>query len=695
MATQKKKQKMGSAGGSAAAGGMNFQGRVAALAIAHALVEYDDYSALALDTGYQLKSVHLETCNEIDDIVLEGSYRVFIQAKRSLPLSDLPISQLSKVIHQFVRHHHNEWKQDDRYVLATSTESSSRIIIDLRKITTSLRLNASALSSNPYTLAEQDVIEKIKNLIEFHWLETKGSKPSEIELINFLKIIWILPLDIGSNGSDERLAISLLRSRSIIDAPLLWTATVNLASNLMENRQSVDLNGIVRALGSHIKLKGEKKSALEEYKLTITHGSFSAGKEVVLFDGFRGIDALCIGEYGRFNEDGTRTFQFSENCCTLPDGTTQPILYRGATVTGLRRFISSNQSLFRERKIVVLPRSCGEKPDKGIYAVAHEQLLSKIIFNKPNLFNCLSCGYPLSEDRALSVEVDEEGMALDVGFIHKRCQRPSLRVLGEIQSELFAEFPDLTDFDYEGWVLANRFGKSTLSQFLHNGVVATAGWQFAPSASLRGSWCVRVNLEDDSAGYVTQRGKVERFGMKEAHEKAKELSDFYLKQSEEKDPWVYTSDHSVSGTMIDVRRRFGATQKLLKCKSAEAISFDSGIDVAYSSRCYHYAPLVLLLSKDTGKPLLIDGAIYFLNDPFILSRFLENWKESGKNVDDYVVSVVPDDNTFDNLVLAATQNNHHVFIDPLFEENGEISSGVKVIPFEEVIEAILGSEQHE
>ncbi|MEX0139614.1 hypothetical protein MRBLMS1_000374 [Massilia sp. LMS1-1-1.1] len=695
MVKQNKKQKNGSAGGSAAAGGMNFQGRVAALAIAHALIEYEDYSALALDAGYQLESVHLETCNEIDDVVLEGSYRVFIQAKRNLPLSDLPTSQLSKVLQQFVRHYHNEWKQDDRYVLATSTESSSRIIIDLRKITTSLRLNASALSSNPYTLAEQDVIEKTKKMIEFHWLETKGYKPSEIEVINLLKIIWILPLDIGSNGSDERLAISLLRSRSIIDAPLLWTATVNLASNLMENRQSVDLNGIVHALGSYIKPKGEKKSALEEFKLTIKHGPISTGKEVVLFDGFRNMDALCIGEYERFSKDGRRIFQFSANCCTLPDGTTQPILYRGATVTGLRRFISSNQSLFRERKILFLPRSCGDKPDKGVYAVAHEQLLSKIIFNKTNLFSCLSCGYPLSEDRALSVEVDEEGMSLDVGFIHKRCQRPSLRVLGEIQSELFAEFPDLTDFDYEGWILANRFGQSALSQFPYNGVVATAVWQFAPSASLRGSWCVRVNLEDGSAGYVTQRGKVERFGMQEAHEKAKELSDSYIKQREKKDPWVYTSDHSVCGTMLDVRRRFGATHKLLKCESAEATSFDSGIEVAYSSRCHHYAPLVVLLSKDTGKPLLIDGAIYFLNDPFVLSRFLENWKDAGKNVDDYVVNVVSEDTTFDNLVLAATQNNHHVFIDPLFEENGEIVSGVKVIPFKEVIEAISGSEQYE
>ncbi|MBW9336680.1 hypothetical protein FEE59_24480 [Herbaspirillum sp. RU 5E] len=694
MSTKAGKQPRGAGGGAAAASGMNFQCRVAALAMAHALIEYEDYSALSLDAGYRIKSIHLETCDEIDDVVLEGTHRVLIQAKRNLPLSDSPNSQLSKVIQQFVFHHlHHERKTDDRYILATSSESSSRITIDLRKITASLRLNADALKSNPLTLAEKDVIKKIKSLIERHWKQLKRSTPSEEEVLDFIKAIWVLPLDIEANGSDERLVVALLRSRSKIEAPLLWSATLEVAFDLMKNRQSIDINGLLNILGIYIKPEGEKKSALEDFKLDVAHGTVSTGKEVVIFDGYLGTDALCFGEFNRFRDDGTRTFQFSENSCILPNGTTRPIYYRGAAVTGLERFLSSHQELLRNKKSVFLHPACAEKPDEGVYAVAHRKLLSKMLFEKSNLFNCLICDSPISEDRALSVEIDEVGKSLDVGFIHKRCHRPSLRVLGEIQSELFSVYSYLTDFDYEGWILANRFGPSSLAQFPHDGVVATAAWQFASSSSSRGLWCIRVNLDDGSAGYVTQRGKVERFGKQEAYEKAAEFSDSYIKQLQQNDPWVYTSDHSVSGTLRDVRRRFGARHKLLKCKNAEAIPFDAAIDATYSSRNHHYAPLVVLLSKDTGKPLLIDGAIHFLADPFQLSQFLENWAEAGKNMDEYVVHVVSDDIAFDSLVVTANYNNYHIYINPIFGSDGVLMSGIEVVPLDEIIEAFSNAKQ--
>lgn len=686
--SHKKRQPKGSAGGAAAAGGMNFQSRVAALAMAHALTDSEDYSALALDAGYEIKSIHLETCDEIDDIVLEGTYRAFIQAKKNLPLSDSPNSQLSKVIDQFVRHHLYKNKPDDRYILATSLESSSRITVDLRKITASLRLNANALDSNPSTLAEQDVIKKIEKLIEFHWLKINNLKPSKLEIIGFMRLIFILPLAIEKQGSDERLAVTMLRSKSIIDANLLWSTTVTLALSLMQNRQSIDMVGLRNALGSYIKPKGEKKTALEEYKLSITVGAISTGKEVVVLDNFEETDAICIGGFERFNKNGRRNLHFFDNFCELPDNRKYPVLYRTATVTGLQRFLQSNKNILSKKKIFSLDLIKDSAPEENLFAVSHKNLLSKIIGEKNNLFRCLVCNSPLSEDRALSVEIDESGKPLDIGLIHKNCIRPSLRVLGEIQSELFSDHPYLIDFDYEGWVLANKYGPSSLSGFPHPGAVATAGWEFSASSALRGAWCIRVNLEDGSTAYVTHRGKVERFGKEQAHKRATEFNNSYIQQRELKDPLVYTGDHSVYGTMKDIQKRFGLSKKLLKCKSAEPILFDTAIDVAYSSKTHHYAPLVVLLSKDTGEPLLIDGAIYFLNDPFLLSRFLENWVEAEKKVTNYAVEVITDDNDFDNIVVTAIKNNQLIYIDPIFNGDGEIVDAVEVVTIEEMLKRI-------
>ena len=70
MATKKGKKLQGTSGGAAAAAGVGFQERVAALAMAHALVGSDDLGSFALGAGATLKSIHLETAQAIDDVVL-------------------------------------------------------------------------------------------------------------------------------------------------------------------------------------------------------------------------------------------------------------------------------------------------------------------------------------------------------------------------------------------------------------------------------------------------------------------------------------------------------------------------------------------------------------------------------------------------------------------------------------------------
>lgn len=60
MTAKSRKKKQGTAGGAAVAAGAGFQERVAAFAMAHALVGGDELASLALAVGQTLRSVHLD-----------------------------------------------------------------------------------------------------------------------------------------------------------------------------------------------------------------------------------------------------------------------------------------------------------------------------------------------------------------------------------------------------------------------------------------------------------------------------------------------------------------------------------------------------------------------------------------------------------------------------------------------------------
>jgi len=684
MTAKLKKKKQGTAGGAAVAAGAGFQERVAAFAMVHALIGGHGLAVLSLGAGQKLRSIHLETAQSIDDIVLRGDqFRVLIQAKRSVSLSEDLDSSLSKAIAQFVHHHETDGQPGDRYALATARRSSDRVTFDLRKLTESVRLNAQALVSDPLTEAEREVLGKTRKLISHHLRELRQGTVKDEDIDEILRCIWILPFDLEGGGSDETLALVLLKSRSIVEPKLVWASLLELASTLAGRRGSVDLAGLRERVGHLIKPEGEKKVAEDEFRLSVQQmNSVAAGKEVVVIDGFHGTEGITLAEFYRFAEDGRRRLTFKGERFTLPNGSVHKVLYRAATVEGTTRYFEANKASVAGREVVLWPYGGEDDPNESPWAKAHQAVLEGLIQRNRHLFRCVVCGDPVSENKAVVAEVDEEEVELAVGYVHQRCHRPSLRVLGEIRSELFAKFAVLKDFDYEAWILANRHGPSLISQGLRHDGIAYAAWNAAPTGTDRGTWCVRLDLEDGSCGYATERARVVRLGREEALQYAAKMSGFLEKTTKARDPFCYTSDRELYGAYSSIAPRLKQGQRLLKCVKVEAAQFTAAIDIAYSSKRNHYTPLVVPMDLDTGRPLDIRGSIPLITDPFQLFTFLENWSTAGIEVPPYAVAVVAEDRDFDMLVTSSFERGFQVVIDPLVDMRGTPLRGFVVTPTE-------------
>jgi hypothetical protein len=679
----------GTSGGAAAAAGISFQQSVAALAMTHAALDLKDYPLLGIVDDFGLKSIHLETPDVIDDVVLIGrANRILIQAKRTVALSDLPTSEYSSALKQFVTHHFTARADNDRYILATSTRSSDRIIFDLRKLTESVRLNANALQDNPLTEKEIDVVTKTHKLISHH-ISTVFNRPAlQSEIDEVFASIWVLPLDLDSGGRDEFTAITLLRSRSKVPPKLVWAVLLTLARSLAEQRTSVDIKGLRERVDQYLFAATQTKTFSDEFKFQlIRHNNMAAGKEVLIFDKFLGTDGYSIAEFSRFGTDGIRRIKFKGNDCILSDGSTHQYIYRSATMIGTTRFLEANLPLFENDKVTILPYTGDDNLDDSPWAKIHAELLDSKIHEKANFLTCLSCGDPISENKATLIEVDEEGHQGDIGFVHGRCHQARYRVLGELQSELFSKYSALIDFDFESWILANKFGPGILFSKALPAATARIAWKHGVPPLARGKWCIQILLDDGGSHYVTERGKVHRFGSDKISSAVEFINGNIAEGIKRRDPCCVTPDHSIFGTFSTIAPSLKVGERPLKWKEAKAVEFTSAIDEAYSSKQNYYAPLTVLINRETGEPLIMDGgAIFILSSPLDLATSIDNWRDAGMRIFNYGVSIIKNDAEFDAFAQSSLRSDVAIIIDPFLDLKGNLLKGYVVESFGEMFD---------
>lgn len=682
MAGKKKVQdSKGTSGGAAASGGVSFQQSVAAYALAHVLVGDTALQSFHLHRQFKFRSLHLESADEIDDVVILGeSHRALIQAKTNVSLSDLEGSMYGKALRQFVEHHVRDGRDGDAYILATSTDSSRRIVVDLTRLTESARLNSLALIENPLTAAEEEVLSKTRGLVLSFLADAGVSSLNEEKFLEIFRRLYVLPLDIEApRGRDLNSALLLLRGKAVIESNLLWAALTQLACSLMSNRGSIDKAGLDSRLGHHVDLSGHQKTLLEEVALeVVTPDNPSVGTDIVIFYAPGQEDQMIlISPSERFNSDGSKTTAFSRDGFKYRDGTLQHILCRSASSMGAKRFLSENQHLVGNRTVAAHQIHLTPDRESNEWAQLHKRFLRRLFTERREKLKCLVCGNPVSENGAHVVEVDEIGAQSAAGVTHKRCQYPGLRILGELHSPLFAQYSALRDFDFNRWIEAARNGASVLSSSAVQGK-ATMLWNSRPLGQPRGQWCVRVEANDGTTHYVSNRGKVLRFARHEAEIEAAEYQKRINTLADYGDPHCVSEDRQYAGSRTSLLERLPRGTAILQCLSASVVPFDLTIEKAYSNPGQFYAPVLLLVTPERGDSLDLAGSLVFLTDPFKIIAFLNNWRQASFELASIAAEVIDTDVEFDRIVCAGLAAGKGVLADPLFDTKRVLVSGIKL-----------------
>lgn len=683
-------------GGAAVNAGADFQQRIAAFLMVNMLSDISCVPAFGIGNGVEVREIRFESDDEIDDLVLITSNgRRFIQAKRALSLSDKVDSDFSSVLKQFVRQFCRDQSNDDEYILATSSRSSQKITKELRKLTYASRLNEEGADDNTLTVVENEVLTKTRSVCESHYLDAHGTTLTEEIFKRIFSKIHVAIIDVEEGQPLEHAAITLLSGKTNINARLVWDGLVAICLSLAKDRLSIDRGGLEKRIGHY--LSDEEQPGEEQIEHVLRAqmaGSISAGREVLMVENPEDGPDYLIMELIRFEDDGARRLKFFKNRVELLNGMSFKVVKRTSTYAGMERFLESSTEKYEDAEIVILAANIDEDLESKPFVKAYAEQRERMLEESNHLLKCIHCGEAISENQSPLIEIDQDDLDPDVGLIHSGCCRPNDRILGVIQSDLFEEHKHLKNFDYNLWFERSCRGPSLFAALakMQFGLSPIA-WKPDYEQFTRGAWCVQMNLEDGSARYVHERGRVVRYSEEKASEVAELFNTRFADGLLADDPWCYTSQDEGFVTYSVAMEHLGAEVALIKCLSAERVRYTKAIGEAYSKVENFYAPVIYLVDDATGSPMLIGDAHFLITDPLTIGRYVENWRKSGYEVGSFSVAIVENDDSFDRLVRNALARDEQVVVNPIFRPDGTLARGAPIANFYELLGSM--SEQND
>lgn len=684
-------------GGSATNAGIDFQQRVAAWLFVCMLLDNGDEWGMEAAHGRHMRSVAFETGQPIDDIRVgyDDAVFVYVQAKRTISLSSVASSEFVKVIEQFVAQFRGSISVQDCYVLATSSEASNKIIRELRKLLSSVRLDKEGYIQNPLSRSEADTLRIFREVVHSAFRSKADRDMSESEFAEFAARTHVEVFDVESGMPQERAAIALLGSvyTNKVQPGLLWSQLITNALIFATNRQSLSQASLRELVGRLAASKADdaERTDRETSPSFVFQGDLASGRECLVVKApIEGHDYLVV-ELFRFNDDCTKRLRFvAPDKCMFQDDSEFAVVYRSATWAGIERYFEDNRDAYKDREVAILPAKDINGVDRTPCA-SHYSALSRQRFPADDAFSaCLHCGKPVFEPFCVLAEVDDEGRVPVLGVVHKRCLRPIDRVLGRVTSDAFQNFPFLRNFDLYQWARLIRRGQgffnSVRSGNLENGKVVQMGWRPQGVVENGLSHCVGIRLNDGSIEYGTQRGKVERLSIEEAIRDAKFMNKSLVDARQHGDPYCVTSVRRVFGQRSTLMQIKGLEETCIEVNLAEIERYHSSIGDIYN-KCENYlAPLVLLRHLITEQPITLNHHLVLLTDPFSLHHYLRNWADAGVSIDDYELVVVTTDHDFDEYVRRFLAAGLGVVINPVMSTGMQLISGFVLRDITELVE---------
>jgi hypothetical protein len=241
-------------GGAAAGGGVEYQSKVAAWLAAHVLAEIA--AEVPWDLRAPIQDVACETGSAVDDIgagTAENG-QIFIQAKRRLVLSTSPTSDLASALGQCVRQHLASPldASRDRLVVAAGPNSAETVLSDLRRVLTKIRQlpAGAAFDAAASNQKEKKALDVVTDHVCREWTSSGGAPPELPGLRRFFDLLWVSPLALEGDDTEERHAKGLLRGVLAIpdEADAAWHRLVSFCATMISSRGRADRATFQRAL---------------------------------------------------------------------------------------------------------------------------------------------------------------------------------------------------------------------------------------------------------------------------------------------------------------------------------------------------------------------------------------------------------------------------------------------------------------
>ena len=272
----------GQAGGAAMGAGGNYQARVAALLGVYALAELDAQPPMGLTAP--VEAIACEVPDPVDDIVARttSGHTAAIQAKRTVSLNrertsaDGSLTPFASAIDQFVRQYHLVRERarsgeateldpaHDRFVLAVGPRSPITIRQTLAAVLDRIRIQPSGepLLSPVLNRQERDATEALIAHARASWEDATGSRPSDSDLHEFLRLVRVETLAVEEGEANEAAALTILRL-SVLDNPEdarhAWGVLVEIGSRLIASRSSIAASQLRSVLAERgIPLRGAR-----------------------------------------------------------------------------------------------------------------------------------------------------------------------------------------------------------------------------------------------------------------------------------------------------------------------------------------------------------------------------------------------------------------------------------------------------
>lgn len=661
--------------------GIDYQCRVSAWFLLNMLFENKLSNVIGTYPDCVLTKAQLEGSTEIDDLILsfENGYKFYYQIKRTINFSTLPNSEFYKVMSQFVKQFISD-ESNSRYILATTTNASKKLIDHLKKMLEGIRFSSIEDSLAQFNKSDKKLWEEFKLICETIYSNITSNVLTEESLTKLIERIHVETFDIEDGDNYENLVYLFINNNTDFNSKLLWNTMIKFALTLATNRRSINVQKIKKEFDLYldsnsddINMDLDNTESLDTsyiWKDYLVGTSDQLSKQMDIES-----NTLFIFDIYRFKEDGKKEIKYEiPNHLTLQNGFTFEILYRSSSMLGLERYVESTLKKSSEYgEVVFLPAH--DSDDVNVFEELHLDWIKKEIQTNRKSNECVICGEIFNDSNGYIVEIDNNFEPNEAGMCHSECLRPVDRVMGlaGMEGEKIPNY--MRGFDINKWIELIVSGQSMISGLsVTQNHIHHVAWDPNYNSFTDRKYCIRTKLENGDYVYAKDRGKVDRLSKQAAKRLAKQFDDNHKKALETDDPICYSENSLAYGNYKSLRKLIPPTEKLLACVETEMVKYTKHISKLYDICENFYAPLIMFyLEEDIFE---MGGIVPILSNPLDIEKYFDSWGVFVSGVKPFInTRVIESDSEFDNIVRELKSDGYSVIINPKLGRNNELISG--------------------